>query len=84
MNNVWEERPEGLSDQQLIAWALSEVASAIHKHYYQMGTGNAATPMGATEVLGQGIMTGCDVIAESIDAVATHLGALAAQRELSD
>jgi hypothetical protein len=32
-NNIWDRRPEGLAGEQLIAWALTELALAIHCHY---------------------------------------------------
>lgn len=49
MNDIWKAKPEKLKPEELIAWALTEVAHAIHKHYYWMGTADAATPMGALE-----------------------------------
>ena len=37
MNDIWESRPENLSPHELVAWALTEVASAIHEHCFWMG-----------------------------------------------
>jgi hypothetical protein len=32
-NEIWDRRPLDVPDEQLIAWALTELALAIHCHY---------------------------------------------------
>ena len=67
-NDIWESRPQGLGDAALIAWALTEIAAAIRQHYHAIGTGDAATPMGAIEFLGKSILDGCVLIAQAAEA----------------
>lgn len=69
-NEIWEARPEGLKDAELVAWALTEVAAAIRKHYYWMGTANAASPMGAVEFLAKEVRDGCTIIGGALDGLA--------------
>jgi hypothetical protein len=70
VNDIWKYRPEDLSETELIAWALTEVATAINQHWHWMGTTDASTPMGATEVLGEAIKEGCQMLASSIEQAA--------------
>jgi hypothetical protein len=53
----------------LIAWALTQVAEAINQHWYEMGLRDAATPMGAMELLSKEIRT----LANAVDAIATAI-----------
>jgi hypothetical protein len=65
-NDIWEGRPENSLPEELIAWALTEVAAAIRRHAYLLGTADAATPMGATELLSLGLKEGLSEIARAI------------------
>jgi len=64
---LWKNRPKGLSGEELIAWALTEVAEGLHYHAFAMGTRDAGTELGATEVLANAITEGFRELASSLD-----------------
>ena len=66
--DAWASRPTKLTDTQLIAWAICQLTDALHMHTYNMGTRDAATPMGAAEIVGVAITDAGKIIADSIEA----------------
>lgn len=68
--STWENRPRDLKSEELNAWALCRIADAVYAVSTQianLGTGNAATQMGAIEFLATQVHDGCNNVASAIE-----------------
>lgn len=69
IHDIFEEKARAGDGQFAIAFALLEIAQQQKACAYQLerlGIGNAATPMGAIELLSKGLNEGASEIAEAI------------------